>query len=93
MKVAINNDWGGFSLDKDTLNRYNQLSGKSEKYDWKIKRNDKHLIQAIEEAKKKDKVHCFIEDIKIVEISDDVEYEIHDYDGMESIHEVHRSWS
>ena len=27
------------------------------------------------------------------EIPDDVEWEIDDYDGIETIHEVHRSWS
>lgn len=30
--------------------------------------------------------------LEIVEIPDDVEYEIDEYDGIESIHEVHRSW-
>lgn len=31
--------------------------------------------------------------LTIVEIPDDVEYTIEDYDGWESIEEVHRSWS
>lgn len=31
--------------------------------------------------------------LAIVEIPDGVEYEIDEYDGSESIHEVHRSWS
>lgn len=31
-------------------------------------------------------------ELKIVEIPDDVQYEINDYDGMETIHEAHRSW-
>ena len=30
--------------------------------------------------------------LKIVEIPDDVNWEINDYDGIETIHEVHRSW-
>ena len=30
--------------------------------------------------------------LEIVQIPDDVEYEIDEYDGSESIHEVHRSW-
>jgi len=30
--------------------------------------------------------------IEIIEIPDDVEYTIDDYDGMESIHENHRMW-
>ena len=29
---------------------------------------------------------------KIIEIPDDIEWEIDNYDGIESIHEKHRSW-
>ncbi len=32
-------------------------------------------------------------DLKIVEIPDGIEYEIDEYDGLESIHEKHQSWS
>lgn len=32
-------------------------------------------------------------ELYIVEIPDDVKWEIDDYDGVETIHEVHRSWS
>jgi len=28
----------------------------------------------------------------VVDIPDDIEYEIDDYDGIESVHEAHRSW-
>ena len=31
-------------------------------------------------------------ELKIVEIPDDVEWEIDDYDGIETIHEKHRTW-
>ena len=31
--------------------------------------------------------------IKVVEIPDNVEWEIQEYDGIESIHEKHRSWN
>jgi hypothetical protein len=31
--------------------------------------------------------------LKIVEIPDDVEWHVHEYDGYETVHEAHRSWS
>ena len=31
-------------------------------------------------------------EIKIVEIPDGIEWEIDDYDGVETIHEIHQSW-
>jgi hypothetical protein len=31
--------------------------------------------------------------LKVIEIPDDVAWEISEYDGYEEVHEVHRSWS
>lgn len=53
-------------------------------------RSDPELIAALEEMG--EKAWGWAADIEIVEIPDDVDYYIHDYDGMESIHEKHRSW-
>jgi len=30
--------------------------------------------------------------LKVVEVPDDIKWYIHDYDGLESVHECHRSW-
>ena len=55
-----------------------------------IKRNDLNLIKVIEElGEKANGQHA---KIKIVEIPDDIEWEIDEYDGMETIHEIHASW-
>lgn len=54
-------------------------------------RNDLNLIKVIEELG--EEVNTQYSKLKIVEIPDDVEWEIDDYDGMESVEEVHRSWN
>jgi len=54
-------------------------------------RSNKELIETVEELGCKVSSGSCAE-LKIVEIPDDVEYTIDEYDGIESIHEVHRSW-
>lgn len=58
--------------------------------DRKIDRTDKELIKVIEELGCEANGRCA--KLKVVEIPDDVNWEIDDYDGNESIEEVHRSW-
>ena len=56
-----------------------------------FERNDPLLIQVVEELGLKDNGMCA--NLKIVEIPDDVEWEIEEYDGNEHIAESHRTWS
>ena len=53
-------------------------------------RNDLLVIKVVEELGKK--ASGPLAELKVVEIPDDIKWEIDDYDGIESIHEVHRSW-
>lgn len=55
------------------------------------KRTHPLLIKAIEEIGE-EKASGRFGNIKIVEIPDDIKWKIDDYDGIESIHEKHRSW-
>jgi len=55
-----------------------------------IDRNDEVLIKVVEELG--ENANGQFAELKIVEIPDNVDYEIDEYDGMESIHESHRSW-
>lgn len=54
-------------------------------------REDADLIAIIEEYGSK-KCSGMCSSLKVVEIPDDVQWEIDEYDGLESIHEVHRVW-
>lgn len=56
-----------------------------------LKRDDPVLVQVVEEMGQ-DASGRFAE-LKVVDIPDDVKWEIAEYDGMESVHEVHRIWS
>jgi len=53
-------------------------------------RTDPDLIAVVEELGKAANGDCA--KLEVVEIPDGVEWEISDYDGIETIHEVHRSW-
>jgi len=55
------------------------------------KRNDPLLIQVIEELGPL--ADGRFAKLKIVDVPDDVEWEIDDYDGRETVKEKHRSWS
>ena len=54
-------------------------------------RTDPDLIAVVQKLKKKANGNCA--ELHIVEIPDDVNYSIEEYDGIEHIAEVHRTWS
>lgn len=55
-----------------------------------IKRDDKDLIATVEELG--EKANTWNSRLKVVEIPENIEWEIIDYDGVESIHEKHKVW-
>ena len=59
-------------------------------YEFYEQRNDPDLIAVIEEMG--GAANSWAADIAIVEIPDDVEWHIHEYDGMEHVAENHRTW-
>jgi hypothetical protein len=56
-----------------------------------IDRDDPHLIQVVEELG--NEASGNFAKLKIVEIPEDVQWEIEEYDGWEWVAEVHRTWS
>lgn len=53
-------------------------------------RDSEFLISAVEQLKEKANGACA--SLEVVEIPDDVDWVVDEYDGYESIHEKHRSW-
>ncbi|QHZ50009.1 hypothetical protein ERICV_05110 [Paenibacillus phage phiERICV] len=63
----------------------------TKRYDTKEIRTHPDVIAVIEELR--ELANTQVSELKIVEIPDDVYWEISDYDGLETVEEVHRSWS
>jgi hypothetical protein len=59
-------------------------------YAYGIERDDPILIKVVEELG--EKANTQVSKLEIVDIDDDCQWEISDYDGWETIHEKHRSW-
>lgn len=84
-KIVINADYGGFSLTNEMIARGEELGVKLDRFP-SIDRNDPILVQIVEEFQGKS------EDLRIVEIPDDVEWVVEEYDGYEWVSEKHRRW-
>jgi hypothetical protein len=80
-----------YALPLEARLEYNELQSKSTLYDRDIPRNDPTLIQVIEELGNKADGRCA--NLRIIEIPDDVSWQIEEYDGHEHIAETHRTWS
>ncbi len=69
---------------------YNQAHKEAIFYDRDIARDDKALVQVVEEMG--NAASGKYARLEIVEIPDDVEWEIEEYDGSEWVSEKHRRW-
>jgi len=64
------------------------------KYLWSvddIERNDPALVRTVEDLK--ERANGYAAELKVVEIPDDVDWEITEYDGLEQVEEKHRVWT
>lgn len=83
-----------FRLEKEFLEKdgnwknFNELNLCFRNQD--IPRNDPDLVKVVN--KLKSKANGRFAELKVVTIPDDVKWEITEYDGLESIEEIHRSW-
>jgi D-mannonate dehydratase len=85
-KIAVNRCYGGFSLSEEAR----KLLG-AEYSHWFGERDDPRLIEVIEQLGV-EKASGALADIEIVEIPDDVEWQIEEYDGKEWVAEKNRAW-
>ena len=98
MKIVINADHGGFRLSDEAMTRYLKAKNisldadphRGRLYDWEIPRDDLDLIAIVEEMGRD--ASSVYASLKIVDIPDDVEWQIEEYDGLEWVAEKHRTW-
>ena len=101
MKIAVNKCFGGFGVSEAVYKElgldwdgYGYLENEDfgiESNNYREYRSHPKLIEAIEKIGEEESSGS-LADVRIVDIPDDVEWEIDEYDGIETVHEVHRSW-
>lgn len=79
------------SMTLEERKAYNEAYSKQTIYERDFERDDPVLVQVVEElGEKANGKHA---SLKVVEIPDDVDWTIEEYDGNEWVAEVHRTWS
>jgi hypothetical protein len=82
------NEW--YDMSSDERKEYNELWSLQTFNDRELKRDDPILVQVVEElGDDASDVHA---ELTVVEIPEDVEWTIQEYDGLEWVAEVHRTW-
>jgi len=107
MKIVINRCFGGFGLSSEAHRIIAHLKnwahacddwdkdywysepGKA-KYDRDLSRNDPDLVHVVEALGPE--ANGRYAELKVVDIPDEVDWYIHEYDGLEEVHEMHRKW-
>lgn len=92
MKIVINAKFVGFRLSKEAYKELGlQWDELGDAYtDSKEKRCDPRLVEVVEKLGHRANGACA--SLKVIEIPDDVDWEIEEHNGRESIHEKHRVW-
>ena len=96
MKIVINACHGGFSLSEEAQKlfcQYSMIEWKDWQEDWSyydIERNNQYLVRVVEELG--DGVNGRFSELKVVDIPDEVGWQLDEYDGAEWIAEKHRTW-
>lgn len=91
MKLVINTCYGGFNLSPLAFERYRALSGNLDSSPYSMDRDDPRLVQVVETLG--EGANGPYAKLKVIEIPDDVEWEIGEYDGIEHVREMSRTWA
>lgn len=90
-KIVINCDYGGFGISDECLAELRKIHNNPKLKVWEIKRDDPELVRLVETMAEKS--WGKYASLKIVEIPEDVDWVLVEYDGVEHIAERHRVWS
>lgn len=91
MKIVINTRHGGFGLSKEALALFSEGHfGMTIVDDYMIVRNSRVLVEVVEQLG--ESANGKFAELKVVEIPDDVQWTIEEYDGAEWVAEKHRTW-
>lgn len=88
-KILLGDDFYVASLEERKAS--NEAYRNAQLCSREIPRDDPALVQTVEELGDVANGRCA--DLKVVEIPDDVQWCIDEYDGLEHVAEVHRTWS
>lgn len=91
-KVVYNECYGGFGLSDLAVKWIKDNKGfeTDEYFYWHERRDHEHLVAVVEALGSDANGHCA--DLQIEEIPDGAEFEISEYDGMESVVPPRQSW-
>lgn len=89
MKIVINNTYGGFHLSPSG-EAFLAFKGLSQEEINEPPRNHPALVEMVESLGDVACASCC--SLRVVEVPDDVQWQIDDYDGVEWVAEKHRRW-
>ena len=88
MRIVINKRYGGFILTKEMMDYIGYVPSSEWDRGYYVSRTDPKLIEYLD--KTDESLHG---SLKVVDIPDDIDYVIEEYDGKEWVSEKHRTWS
>lgn len=89
MKIVVNRCYGGYSLSKAAYEEM-KLPWDNYGYAFEGDRSNPTLVATVE--KLGDAANGKYAQLEVVEIPDDIKWEIEEYDGREWVREVSRTW-